>query len=98
MLRLRSGSALSKSMAMVRPNPRHSGHAPNGLLKLNKPGLGGGGSMSQGGQCQPVEKGNSDCRLPTADRDEVRRSALAKATAGRASFSAIGTTFSFPLP
>src|SRR5437667_6045533 len=53
----RSGIALFKSIAMVRPKPRHAGHAPNGLLKLNRPVLGGRMSMSQCAQCQPVEKG-----------------------------------------
>src|SRR5205807_5978708 len=53
----RSGIALFRSIAIVRPNPRHSGHAPNGLLKLKSPGVGGRMSMSQCAQCQPVEKG-----------------------------------------
>ena len=42
---------------MVRPKPRHAGHAPNGLLKLKSPGVGGRISRSQCAQCQPVEKG-----------------------------------------
>src|SRR5260370_38297147 len=57
MLRLRSGIALFKSIAMVRPNPRHSEHAPSGLLKLKRPGDGGRISRSQCAQCQPEEKG-----------------------------------------
>src|SRR5205807_9175926 len=60
----RSGIALFRSIAMVRPNPRHSGQAPSGLLKLKSPGVGGRMSRSQCGQCQPVEKGSScisDC-------------------------------------
>ena len=48
-----------KSIAMVRPKPRHSGQAPRGLLKLKSPGLGGRMSRSQCAQCQPVENGNS---------------------------------------
>ena len=52
---------------MVRPKPRHSGQAPSGLLKLNSPGVGGRISRSQCAQCQPVEKGISDCGLRTAD-------------------------------
>src|SRR5256885_8687162 len=59
MLRPRFGIALFRSIAMVRPKPRHSGHAPSGLLKLNRPGVGGRMSRSQCAQCQPVENGNS---------------------------------------
>src|SRR4029077_18245739 len=60
MLKLRLGIALFKSIAMVRPNPRHSEHAPSGLLKLKRPGVGGRISRSQCAQCQPEEKGNSE--------------------------------------
>src|SRR5581483_1621057 len=69
-LRLRSGIALFKSMAMVRPNPRHSGQALSGLLKLNSPGAGGRMSRSQYAQCQPVENGISDGSPRTPDRSE----------------------------
>src|SRR5947207_9506001 len=62
----RSGIALFKSIVMVRPNPRHSGHAPSGLLKLNSPGLDGRMSKSQWGQCQPVEKGISETVVAAA--------------------------------
>jgi len=55
----RSGIALFRSIAIVRPKPRHSGQAPSGLLKLKSPGVGGRMSMSQCAQCQPVENGNS---------------------------------------
>src|SRR5439155_20451890 len=65
--RLRSGIALLRSMAIVRPNPRQSGQAPSGLLKLKRPGVGGRISRSQCAQCQPVEKGIPDCRLRTAE-------------------------------
>ena len=57
--KLRSGIALFKSIAMVRPNPRHPGHAPSGLLKLKRPAVGARISRSQCAQCQPVEKGSS---------------------------------------
>src|SRR2546430_8485541 len=54
---------------MVRPNPRHSGQAPSGLLKLKSPGVGGRISRSQWAQCQPVEKGISDVGLRIAERE-----------------------------
>src|ERR1700681_915764 len=57
MLKLRSGIALFRAIAMVRPKPRHSGHAPNGLLKLESPGVGARMSMSRRAQCQAVETG-----------------------------------------
>ena len=41
MLNVRSGSARMMSTPMVRPKPRHVGHAPCGWLKLNSPGVGG---------------------------------------------------------
>src|SRR5205085_12459994 len=56
----RSGIALFRSIVIVRPNPRHSGQAPSGLLKLKSPGDGGRISKSQCAQCQPVENGISD--------------------------------------
>src|SRR5208337_5673675 len=42
MVRLRSGMTRSISTPMVLPKPRHLGHAPMGLLKENRFGLGGG--------------------------------------------------------
>src|SRR5207249_6373467 len=57
MLKLRSGIALFRSIAIVRPKPRHSGHAPSGLLKLKSPGVGARISRSQCAQCQSVENG-----------------------------------------
>src|SRR5205814_4919574 len=83
MLRVLSGMALLRSMAIVRPKPRHSGHAPSGLLKLKRPGVGGRISRSQCGQCQPVEKGVSDCGSRIAERFLV---------------SEIAMTLIFPLP
>src|SRR5438105_15407987 len=59
MLRLRSGIALFRSIAIVRPKPRQSGHAPSGLLKLKRPTVGGRMSKSHQAQCQPVEKGRT---------------------------------------
>src|SRR6266481_8243941 len=59
MLRLLSGMALLRSIAIVRPKPRHSGHAPSGLLKVKSPVVGGRISKSQYAQCQPVEKGRT---------------------------------------
>ena len=53
---------------MVRPKPRQSGQAPNGLLKLKSPGVGGRISRSQCAQCQPVEKG---CSFFALEIDEV---------------------------
>src|SRR5207245_3621223 len=57
MLRVLSGMALLRSIAIVRPKPRHSGHAPSGLLKLKSPGVGARISRSQCAQCQSVENG-----------------------------------------
>src|SRR6476660_1105719 len=57
MLRLRSGIALFRSIAIVRPKHRQSGHAPSGLLKLKRPTVGGRISKSHQAQCQPVENG-----------------------------------------
>src|SRR6201993_2331903 len=57
MLRLRSGIALFKSIAIVRPKPRQSGHAPSGLLKLKRPTAGGRMSKLHQAQCHPVENG-----------------------------------------
>src|SRR2546421_8003795 len=59
MLRLRSGIALFRSIAIVRPKPRQSGHAPSGLLKLKRRTVGGRRSKSHQAQCQPVEKGRT---------------------------------------
>jgi len=39
MLKLRSGDRPINRLAIVRPKPRHSGHAPSGLLKLKRPGV-----------------------------------------------------------
>src|SRR5262249_39196351 len=50
-----------------RPKPRHSGQAPSGLLKLNRPADGGRISMSQWAQCQPVEKGIAESGDRIAD-------------------------------
>jgi len=36
------GTTRSRSTPIVRPNPRHSGQAPNGLLKEKRFGVGGG--------------------------------------------------------
>src|SRR2546423_57865 len=76
MLRVLSGMALLRSIAIVRPKPRHSGHAPSGLLKVKRPAVGGRISKSQYAQCQPVENGSSsiaDCRLLTADYCQLPR-------------------------
>src|SRR6516165_4490335 len=59
MLRLLSGIALFRSIAIVRPKPRQSGQAPSGLLKLKRPTVGGRMSKSHQAQCQPVEKGTA---------------------------------------
>src|SRR6202011_886933 len=100
MLRLRSGIALFRSMAMVRPKPRHSGQAPSGLLKLKRTGVGGRMSMSQWAQCEPVEKGISDCGLRIADCGEVRDWALGVRLSGsdRWAFSGIATTLTRSFP
>src|SRR5204862_7072587 len=66
-VRLRSGIALLRSIAIVRPNPRHSGQAPSGLLKLKRPGVGGRISRSQCAQCQPTENGISHCGLRSGE-------------------------------
>ena len=92
MLRLRSGIALFRSIAMVRPNPRHSGHAPRGLLKLKSPGVGRRMSTSHQAQCQPVEKG-------IAGNVAAAVSAAVFEVAGDTPASTeMGTTFTLPFP
>src|SRR5437762_13522101 len=99
MLRLRFGIALFKSIAMVRPNPRHSGHAPSGLLKLKRPAVGARISRSQYAQCQPVEKGCSDCGWQIAETLVAAMAAAGVEKAGDSPAStAIGMTLILPFP
>src|SRR5438105_15871693 len=91
----RSGIALFRSIVIVRPNPRHSGQAPSGLLKLKRPGVGGRISRSQCAQCQPVEKGIPDCRLRTA---EPVVAAAAEIGGDTPASAAVGMTLILPLP
>ena len=51
-----SGIAFPMSRPSVRPKPRQVGHAPIGLLKLNRPGVGAGSVMSQAAQDQSALK------------------------------------------
>src|SRR6201982_2477788 len=73
-LRLRSGIALFRSIAIVRPKPRQSGHAPSGLLKLKRPTVGGRPSKSHQAQCQPVEKGTTVVAAVCEVADDTRDS------------------------
>ena len=92
MLKLRSGIALFRSIAMVRPNPRHSGHAPSGLLKLKSPVVGGRMSRSQWAQCQPVEKGRSETVVAAVS------AAFLEVAGETPASTAIMTTLTWPLP
>src|SRR5881396_3472467 len=89
MLSLRSGIALFRSIAIVRPKPRHAGHAPSGLLKLNSPGVGGRMSRSQWAQCQPVEKGRAVVAAVSAAFVEI---------AGDTPASTLGMMLILPFP
>src|SRR5437868_14907924 len=97
MERERSGIALFRSIAIVRPKPRHAGQAPSGLLKLKSPGVGGRMSRSQCAQCHPVEKGSSVIADSGMDLEGAALSAPLLARDG-AWPSKIGTTLirSFP--
>src|SRR6266853_2215682 len=98
-VRLRFGIALFRSIAMVRPQPRHSGHAPSGLLKLKRPGVGGRISRSQCAQCQPVEDGISDFGLRVEEPVVAAVSAAAAEIGGDTPAStAVGMILILPLP
>ena len=92
MLKLRSGIALFRSIAIVRPKPRHSGHAPSGLLKLKSPGVGERISRSQCAQCQAVENGIAETVVAAV-------SAAVLETLGDAPASTVaGMTLILPFP
>src|SRR5205823_12625281 len=78
---------------IVRPKPRHVGHAPSGLLKVKSPGVDDRMSRSQCGQCHPVEKGISEAVVAIVSPADFEVAAVTPAAPARR-----GTTFTFPLP
>src|SRR6267378_458808 len=98
MLRLRSGIARFRSIAIVLPKPRQVGQAPSGLLKLKRPGLGGWISRSQCAQCHPVEKGISDFGFSISEEVFSRRFDDSSLSGFRFPVSEIRTKLIRPLP